>query len=298
MPKIVVLIFSLIILITFLVTPNIVWAAPTVSDIGEFLTGQQKNVTVSGLSSADVRYMWKEFNSSQNKTVYSDCFFGTSITRTLGPYNEPGSYTLLIYMAGRNSCTQATGVPITHKDFNVKQDPNQGTGTCDWNAGPPLTVKNNLCTNGSVPSIEGSAFAPQCVCKAPGSDAVPPVLVPSGPGSSASVVCTGNNCSKAGGELCDGDQGIQTAIGCIHTDPSKLIKDLFTLSTGIGGGIAFLFMIFGAFGMITSAGNPESLKAGQQMFVNAIIGILFIVFSTLLLQIIGVNILSIPGFTK
>ncbi len=120
------------------------------------------------------------------------------------------------------------------------------------------------------------------------------------PGSStgAALTCTpGKDCTTAGGEPCKNDpSGIQTAIGCVHTDPSALIRDVFRLATGIGGGIAFLLMIFGAFGMITSAGNPDALKEGQQRFFSAIIGILFIVFSTLLLQIIGVDILSIPGF--
>lgn len=106
-------------------------------------------------------------------------------------------------------------------------------------------------------------------------------------------------CTKAGGEPCaNNPDGIQTAIGCINTKPEALIEDVFKLAVGVGGGIAFLLMVFGAFGMVTSAGNPEALKESQQRFVNAIIGILFIVFSTLLLQIIGVDILGIPGFKK
>ena len=65
---------------------------------------------------------------------------------------------------------------------------------------------------------------------------------------------------------------------------------------GIGGGIAFLFMLLGAFQMITSAGNPDSISAGKDRFTSAIIGLLFVIFSVLLLQIIGAGILKIPGF--
>lgn len=134
---------------------------------------------------------------------------------------------------------------------------------------------------------------------APGSVATPSTAAgQSGSSTGAALTCTGSDCTHAGGELCDGDKGVLTAIGCVHTDPSLLIKDIFRLAVGIGGGIAFLLMVFGAFGMITSAGNPDALKEAKERFTNAIIGILFIVFSTLLLQIIGVNILSIPGFTK
>ena len=50
--------------------------------------------------------------------------------------------------------------------------------------------------------------------------------------------------------------------------------------------------------MITSQGNPETVKKGQDQFSSAVIGLLFIIFSVLLLQFIGVDILSLPGFGK
>ncbi len=112
-----------------------------------------------------------------------------------------------------------------------------------------------------------------------------------------SYICSGSDCTRGSGESCDNNTGLQTAIGCIHTDPKALIEDLLKLATGIGGGIAFLLMIFGAFRMITSQGNPQELKEGQEIFTNAIIGLLFIIFSVLLMQIIGVNILNLPGFS-
>lgn len=92
--------------------------------------------------------------------------------------------------------------------------------------------------------------------------------------------------------------GIQTAIGCVPVEPAGFIQAFLSLAIGVGGGIAFLMMVFGAFQMITSAGNPETLKAGQDKLTNAIIGILIIVFSVLLLKIIGVDILGIAGLIK
>jgi len=50
--------------------------------------------------------------------------------------------------------------------------------------------------------------------------------------------------------------------------------------------------------MITSAGNPETLKGGQDRFAQALIGLLFVIFSVLLMQLIGVDILGIPGFGR
>lgn len=102
-------------------------------------------------------------------------------------------------------------------------------------------------------------------------------------------------CTGAGGIPCDGDKGIKTAIGCIPTEPTALIQGFLKFATGIGGAIALLLMIAGSFQMIASAGNPETVKKGQEQFTNAIIGLLFIIFSVLLLKVIGVDILQIPG---
>lgn len=114
------------------------------------------------------------------------------------------------------------------------------------------------------------------------------------------------SCSTAGGIPCDtttgkpnssGD-GILTAIGCIPTEPGALIKGFLKFATGIGGGIAFLLMLLGSFQMITSQGNPDNLKKGNEQFTSAIIGLLFIIFSVLLLEIIGIDILGIPGLKR
>lgn len=89
------------------------------------------------------------------------------------------------------------------------------------------------------------------------------------------------------------DSGISTAIGCVPTTPIGLIKALLALLTAFFGGVAFLLMITGAFQMITSSGNPDTLKSGHDRFLNAIIGLLVIIFSTLLLKVVGVDILGL-----
>ncbi len=110
------------------------------------------------------------------------------------------------------------------------------------------------------------------------------------------VIINAGKLAPASGKGCNNDNGVETAIGCVPTEPVALIKGVLTFSTRIAGGLTLLLMIFGAFEMITSAGNPDTLKKGQERFRDAIIGLLFIIFSVLLLQIIGVDILGIPGF--
>lgn len=106
-------------------------------------------------------------------------------------------------------------------------------------------------------------------------------------------------CSQAGGIQCPGGSaGFVTAIGCIHTQPKLLVEDFLRFATGIGGGLAFMMMLFGAFQMLTSGGNPQNLQGGREVFQNALIGLLFVIFSVLLMKIIGIDILSIPGFSQ
>lgn len=90
--------------------------------------------------------------------------------------------------------------------------------------------------------------------------------------------------------------GAWTAFGCIKTDPQQFIGEILRIGVGIGGGIAFLLILFGGFQILTSAGNPEKLNAGKELVTSAITGLLIIIFSLFILRLIGFNIFGIPGF--
>jgi hypothetical protein len=89
-----------------------------------------------------------------------------------------------------------------------------------------------------------------------------------------------------------------TAIGCIPTSPNGFIQKILPFAMGLGGGIAFLLMLFGGLQIMLSAGNPEKLNAGRELVTSAIVGLLLIIFSVFLLKLIGVDILGISGFTS
>lgn len=120
----------------------------------------------------------------------------------------------------------------------------------------------------------------------PGDPGVPPVD-PGTPASGAGDTCANSDPAKP---------TIKTAIGCVPTDPVELVNAILKFALAAGGGIALLLMIWGAVRIITSSGNAEALKNGQDQFRSAVIGLLFIIFTVTLLEIIGVNILNIPGF--
>lgn len=93
----------------------------------------------------------------------------------------------------------------------------------------------------------------------------------------------------------NGKKGVWTALGCVNTKPEDFVAQLLGWVIGLGGGIAFLLIVWGGFQIVTSSGDPEKLNSGKEIIVSALTGLLMIIFSVILLRIIGVNILKIPG---
>lgn len=136
-----------------------------------------------------------------------------------------------------------------------------------------------------------------CVAVQPGSEHIGIVLFPSqeqceedlsqgsdgSPGWSAEIPC--NPTCIIGGvlEFDVGDSGGQT------------VTTVLTVSIAIAAVVAFILAGFGAFRIVTSAGNPSGINAGREMIISAISGLLFIVFAVTILEIIGANILNLPG---
>ena len=89
---------------------------------------------------------------------------------------------------------------------------------------------------------------------------------------------------------------LRTAVGDIDTAPEKFIGSVLGLVLGLSGGIALLLIIYGGYQLMMARGKPETLEAARDQITAAIIGLLFIIFSLVLLQFIGFNILRIPEF--
>lgn len=91
--------------------------------------------------------------------------------------------------------------------------------------------------------------------------------------------------------------GINTAIGCIpFGDQNALIGFFLKWGIGIGGGIAFLLILAAGFQIMTSRGDPKRLQAGQELMTSAIAGLLLLIFSVVILRIIGFDIFNIRVF--
>jgi len=108
----------------------------------------------------------------------------------------------------------------------------------------------------------------------------------------------GKPSAATGSELCAGGKGIETAIGCINvlTDQNVFLGQILQWAVGIGGGIAFLLIVYAGFMVMTAAGDPERLKAGQELLTSAISGLILLVFSIFILRFIGIDILKLGQF--
>lgn len=103
---------------------------------------------------------------------------------------------------------------------------------------------------------------------------------------------------------CFNGGGAWTAVGCLgkgsgNETGGKLgdfITSLLQIGVGMGGGIAFLLILFSGFQTMMSTGNPEKLHEAKELMTAAISGLLLIIFSVFLLKLIGVDILQLPGF--
>lgn len=117
--------------------------------------------------------------------------------------------------------------------------------------------------------------------------------------------CKSVTVNKSTCTSCFDSGGVWTALGCLgqgtpESPGGKLndfIRSFLRLGTGLGGGVAFLLIIFSGFQRMTSAGNPEKLHEAKELMTAAISGLLLIIFSIFLLRLIGVDILQLPGFS-
>lgn len=93
---------------------------------------------------------------------------------------------------------------------------------------------------------------------------------------------------------CPSEDYIDTAIGCIpYGNNTALAKFFLSWGVGIAGGIAFVLIVFAAYQIMTSSGDPKRLSAGKSLLTAAIAGLLLVIMSAFILRLVGVNVLGI-----
>jgi hypothetical protein len=73
-----------------------------------------------------------------------------------------------------------------------------------------------------------------------------------------------------------------------------LIRTVINWLLGIAFGVAILFLIIGGFWYVVSAGNEETAEKGKNTAINAIIGIVIIILSYVIVNVVA-NLVSSAG---
>lgn len=89
-----------------------------------------------------------------------------------------------------------------------------------------------------------------------------------------------------------------TLLGCLSTDPGIFTTQIAQVVFSIIGGIAFLYLIYGAGILIISRSDPEKLVQGKRIIFGALAGLIFVLFSTFIIRFIAVDVLRVPGFSE
>lgn len=154
-----------------------------------------------------------------------------------------------------------------------------GSFRCLWLGGAGGSCQvNSSCGSGTVPNpAYCSQFGDAGSCN-----------------GAASQTCT---LPSAGGGsftgFCSGTSGIQTALGCLDITGKQTISQILGWAVVVGGGIAFLLIVYAGFQMATAAGDPKRVKASQELLTAALGGLVLIVISVVLLNFIGVRVLGL-----
>jgi hypothetical protein len=131
-------------------------------------------------------------------------------------------------------------------------------------------------------------------------------------GNPDTSVCICRNCFVAGSaeggvggacDLCvdpdrDGfSNGPQwTAIGCIQAqNPQWFVGQILGWATILGAGIAFIIAAISGIQITLAQGDPKKIAAARDHLVAAISGLLLIIFSIFLVNLLGINILGLGG---
>ncbi|RMD77192.1 hypothetical protein D6810_01720 [Candidatus Dojkabacteria bacterium] len=85
--------------------------------------------------------------------------------------------------------------------------------------------------------------------------------------------------------------GVWTAIGCVDPSPLGIITGVIRIIFGVVGGIALVLLIIA--GLQYMKGEEEAVKKARENLIQLFTGLVVLIFSIVILRIIGINILDV-----
>ncbi|MDQ6985449.1 MAG: hypothetical protein Q9M91_06875 [Candidatus Dojkabacteria bacterium] len=95
------------------------------------------------------------------------------------------------------------------------------------------------------------------------------------------VLC--NNCIEQG--------GIWIAIGCLDVTPLGIVTGMIRIAFGVMGGVALIQLILA--GLMYQSGQEAKITEAREKFFATLAGLAVLVFSVVILRIIGINVLDV-----
>lgn len=96
-----------------------------------------------------------------------------------------------------------------------------------------------------------------------------------------------------------------TFLGCIGTNlvsfsdsgaAASPVQAILNVIFSVAGGLSLLFILYGAYVILTSRGEARRLRYGKQILLGAVAGLAFTLASVFVVNMIASGVLKIPGF--
>jgi hypothetical protein len=247
---------------------------------------------IFGNSTWDAVYQFQKENPPLTKD-------GMAGPETLGALGLPTSG--LISTGASCAAVSGNAIATLCEQFNAKKqaciDLITGIGapmTCTVAQGKLMEFANQSYTDAALVSKFVSDAMPLTGCVVGGDGTCTPAC-----DASKGETCQSGTCvMSSGGGGCGGDVNLVNVNGlCMPKSDfggiaaagnwqdlaKKIIDTLLTVS----GVIAVLFILYGGFLYITSAGNEEQTEKGRKALVNAIIGLVVVILSFVIVQVLA-----------
>ncbi len=151
-------------------------------------------------------------------------------------------------------------------------------------------IKNE--EEGDIFDLKSNCHSNSFIVSQSGGREVLPGSVNENPNAPLAQPCREQDLSANG----DGCKRIKTSLGYVSTDASNFTRWVLGFILSISGGIVFLIILITGYRLMTSQGDPEKVKNAKDQLTAAIIGLMFIIFSLAILELITRDILGLPGF--
>ena len=91
---------------------------------------------------------------------------------------------------------------------------------------------------------------------------------------------------------------LKTDLGDIACNPTSFASSLYGIGLSIIGVVALLSIVYGGFLILTSQGDAYAIRRGKSYITYSIVGVVLAISGYALYQILAIDVIKIPGFSR